>query len=617
MITRKIGNLLRGASPYQILTATLLGSCLGFAPGFSQAPGWMALLIALLMVLNANLFVASATLVMAKLLYLAALPLLFNLGVWLLEGPARGLYAALANLPVLAWFGFEYYVVAAGIPVGIGVGLIFGIVMIRGMQAFRARMATAETQSAAFAKWSAKLWVRALAWLLFGGLKGKKSWTELAGAQRTLPIRPIGAVLVVLLAALLFIASLFLQEQILTAVTQTQLERVNRATVDIGSVNLLPAEGKLRIENLAMADRENLDQNVFSAGAIEANISGLSLLRRQFALDRIEISEGASGTERAYKGALIGPQPKPSKPIFAPGTFSIEEILANADVWISRVQQLADILERVAPDKADETAGEAAPSADGTDQPARPSWRESLELRAQTLGYANLATDSLATGAPTLLIREFVALPVTVRQLDGEAVDITAENLSTQPWLSTGAPVLQAKARSGKFALRLSASGLAAGDTGTNTLSLHYDDIAVDALAASMKDPQQLPFKGGSISIKGEGTWSTANLDLPLTVVIKDTTVTAFGKSTRVSSLEIPARIVGPLRQPRLSVSTEAFQQALKSAVGSVFRDLATDKLREATGGDADSIGSKLGGLLNFGKKDKEESEPQPPKEEP
>ncbi len=59
MITRKIGKVIRGnATPAQLMLACLLGSALGFMPGFAQAPGLILLLAVALIILNGNLAVA-------------------------------------------------------------------------------------------------------------------------------------------------------------------------------------------------------------------------------------------------------------------------------------------------------------------------------------------------------------------------------------------------------------------------------------------------------------------------------------------------------------------------------------------------------------------------------
>ena len=93
MLFRKIGKFLRGkASPFQIISATVLGGLLGSLPGLTQGPLLLAVLLFLVIVLNANLFLAGLTLLLVKLLYLVLLPVYFNIGVNLLEGGLGGLY---------------------------------------------------------------------------------------------------------------------------------------------------------------------------------------------------------------------------------------------------------------------------------------------------------------------------------------------------------------------------------------------------------------------------------------------------------------------------------------------------------------------------------------------
>ena len=60
MITRKVGKLIRGkATPFQLGLACVLGGLIGATPGFSQGPGLYLTLMALLLVLNANLLMVS------------------------------------------------------------------------------------------------------------------------------------------------------------------------------------------------------------------------------------------------------------------------------------------------------------------------------------------------------------------------------------------------------------------------------------------------------------------------------------------------------------------------------------------------------------------------------
>ena len=60
---RSIGKIIRGnATPLQLSMACVLGSMIGFVPGFVQGPGAIVVLLLLLVILNANLALAALVL---------------------------------------------------------------------------------------------------------------------------------------------------------------------------------------------------------------------------------------------------------------------------------------------------------------------------------------------------------------------------------------------------------------------------------------------------------------------------------------------------------------------------------------------------------------------------
>ena len=116
LILRKFVSLLSGkVTPFQIVAACLLGTMLGFAPSFGQAPGLVLGLFMLLLVLNANLFLAFFAAAGMKLVSFLLLPVSFASGRLLLDGPTQPLFEKLINAPVFAFFGFEYYTVTGAI----------------------------------------------------------------------------------------------------------------------------------------------------------------------------------------------------------------------------------------------------------------------------------------------------------------------------------------------------------------------------------------------------------------------------------------------------------------------------------------------------------------------
>src|SRR5688572_6653956 len=175
MISRSIGSILRGrGTPLQFMLACILGALLGFTPGWRQAPGLVLALTLLLIILNANLFLAVTVALLAKAFQLVTLPVSFAIGRALLDGPTRSLLKSWINTPVLAFFGFEYYIGTGGIVLGLIFGVVVGLFVIYVVGAFRRRMSGLEEGSEKFKAWTSKRWVKILTWILAGGGKGRK-----------------------------------------------------------------------------------------------------------------------------------------------------------------------------------------------------------------------------------------------------------------------------------------------------------------------------------------------------------------------------------------------------------------------------------------------------------
>src|SRR5690606_22627227 len=156
--------------------------------------------------------------------------------------------------------------------------------------------------------------------IFIGGNKGKRTYAELASKKVGNPIRILGVVFAGLVISLLFILQSFFSGPILTAYLRSGLERANGATVDIDNAEVDLKAGRMVVTNLAMADPNALETDLFRAALIEADISAADLLRKRVRFDRIVITDAVSGERRVVRGRLVGRTPEPLPPSSADPT---------------------------------------------------------------------------------------------------------------------------------------------------------------------------------------------------------------------------------------------------------------------------------------------------------
>ncbi len=584
-LLRKIGNLLRGnATPFQIIAGCVLGAWLGFMPGFAHASGLMVGLTLALVLLNANLFLAAIVGLAAKAVSLLLLPVSFQVGRALLDGPTEGLFRQLINAPVLALFGFESYVATGGLVLGGVFGLMIGVLITRGIQAFRRKMVGLDQGSPRFHELTHKPWARIGTFVFAGGgLKNPDYAALLAQSRVGNPIRPLGAALVVLAAVLAVVMYQFFASSIITAQLRSGLELANGATVDLESAELDLKSGRMALRGVAAADPNALGSDLFRATLIEADVSGVSLLRKRLQLDRVVVAGATSGETRRVPGRRLASAAEPSKPIQWPDAKTIEDYWKNAQIWRERLAQMKQWLEKI--------SGPSTVPAGNAD--------ETLEARLRRLaaeqGYASVRATHLIAGAPTLLVTELRAAGVTVRQLPGEKLDITARNLSTQPGLAGGAPEISITSASDRLGFNARFNGLSAAP-GENTLAFHYRALPVDRVMQDLKVSGGTVLAGGTIDLAATGRYLAQDgaIDLPLQATLKDTTLSLGGRANKISSFTLPIGLTGSLSNPRIKVDAKSLGDLALKAGTEALKEKAAGKLQEQLGDKAGDFFKKL-----------------------
>ena len=609
MLVRSIGGVLRGrGTPLQFMFACILGGMLGFIPGFSQAPGLILALTLLLIILNANLFLALAAALIAKALALVSLPVSFLAGRALLDGPTQPLFKTAINAPVLAFFGLEYYTVTGGLLIGLVVGVTMGLGVILGVRSFRRKMAGVEETSERYQKWTSKRSVRVAFFIFAGGGKGKRSYADLLDKRIGNPVRPLGVVFAVLVIGLLFVVKALFTDEILSAYLRNGLETVNGASVDLEATQIDLAAGKLLVTGLAMADPEALDTDLLRARRLEAQISTSDLLRKRLAMDRLIVDDASHGEKRKTPGRLIGARrtpPLPPPP--QPGEKTLEDYLQQAQLWKQRIAQAKEWLDKLSgPAKREEEAK------------ATESLKQRLDRQIQQSGYARVKATHLIEGSPTFTLAHLEAIKVRAVQLNNETLDIAASNLSTHPHLLGGAPKISIKSAAGTLDLDLSLGG-AAMIPSDNTIKLAYRNLPVDVFAAGLKVAGAKPMQGGTIDFATTGRWAAGPsglIDLPLQVTLNNTSFALPGMPTpqRVEKFLLPIGVRGAASAPRITIDDERLTKSLLDSGVNLVTARAhaeADKLKsQATDRVTQESSKLLGNLLNGGDSKKPDAKP-------
>ncbi len=578
IITRKIGSLVRGkATPFQIYAACVLGSLLGFLPGFAQAPGLVVLWTFLLLILNANLFLAGLVFLLGKLVFLLSLPVLFAIGRILLEGPTQGLFKALINAPVTAYSGLDYYVAAGGQPVALLLGLALGSFLSRSINSYRRKMAEASENSERLQRYSTKKWVKVMKFVFLGSGRGRKTYEELMAKRIGNPFRIWGVGLVLVLVAVGYFGLSWLSGPMLTSLAKSNLETVNGATVDLEAVNLKLGESKLEVLGLAMADPQELDTNVFEGKRIVADLNTADLLRKRFSVDQLIVEDAATGQRRENPGKRIGPPPQTDRKIELPDFDDLGSVLENADIWKKRLAQAKRWLAKL-------TAGDA-PKEESI------SWEEQLNSRIQSSGYANVKADFLTEGSPTFWIHRFEAKGVDAPYLGGIELDIIGSDLSTHPGLVAAPPMLSLDSEDDRLSAKLSLGG--ASGTGSNEVAMFLKAYPVDGFAASLKNSGEPVISGGTMDIDISGLIGALENDLVAQVTFDGAVARVGGNPVDLDGITLPLNIRGPLDSPGVKLESNALQRLLVSAGKKKLLDEAGKKL-----GLEGEVGDKPADLL-------------------
>lgn len=629
-IRKFLRTLIGTATPLQVLFACILGSLLGFLPVTNGGTVTAIGLLVLLLVLNANLFLAGLVATGTKLLSIATAPIAFELGRLLIDGPTRPLAGILANGPVTAWLGFDHYLSTGGMLLGLVVGIVLGLVISKLVVRLRQLLGGLEEGSDAFRAVMERRPVRWAAWILFGGIP-KGGFAAMA-ERRGSPIRISGTVVAGVLLIVVIAAGWILSNGAARQILASSLTRANGATVDVEEVRISWWEGRAEVIGLAVSDRESLDRDLVRASRLAASLDLGAVLRKRLAVDLVAVSDALLDAPREIPGTISEkvasappagtaddeePDAEASPP---PPEGNLADYLQTAREWKDRLDQIRRVVEDLAGRMPAEGAADSMPPDPATNQADFEAWlREQIDLH----GYAGVQASHLLDEAPRLLVRRVEARGIRRSERETPDYDLVLASLSTEPRLVNDPPSIELRSSDESISADLSLGRLAR-EPGENRFDVQVEGMPAAKIVDQLVRKENPPFSGGTLDARIAGNFALrplVTLEGPLEVVLRNSTIRIGDQTAEIPELPVRLVISGRLDDPSVTLDEKAFAAALQKAGADVLAskareeansqvDRGLDNLQRKTGitvpddlrkGIGDAIGGGLDGLFGGG----------------
>jgi uncharacterized protein (TIGR03546 family) len=304
-------NLKSDLTPGQLAVGAALGALAGLTP-FG-----LHLLLLFTVALLVNCSMAAFLLVMAafKPLGLAFGATQFAVGQSLL-GDGSGAYAGLigwaSTAPVLAYLGFERYVVAGGYAMSLPAAVIVGVLVGVGVSSYRRKLAPKLCDAAWFQNAMKKWYFRFFKWVIAG-----KEKEAVEPKKRFVLLRPFRAYMVVFIPLLyvgLAVGGGLYAQAAINGLAGDVLGRALGVKVTFARIDYSFFGQRLAFENFQMPDPSDTKTDMLRVGGFEADLGFLSLLSKRLHIEKLAVRDVAAAVVRSEDGKLNVAQVPAAKP---------------------------------------------------------------------------------------------------------------------------------------------------------------------------------------------------------------------------------------------------------------------------------------------------------------
>jgi len=229
----------------------------------------------------------------------------FRLGTSLLadeKGAYASLIGALSDAPVLAYLGFDRYVVAGGLAIALPLALVIGAGFGLIIGGYRKKLAPKMADAGWFQNAMKSKMFRAFKWLIAG--KDKETVEK---KPRFILLRPFRAYMIVLIP-LLYIgltvgAGLYAQAAI-NGIATKGVSKALGVQCTFGKIDYSFFGQKLAFENFQLPDPSNTKEDMVRIGGFLADLHFGDLLRKKVHLEKLQLRDVAGNVVRDSDGKL-------------------------------------------------------------------------------------------------------------------------------------------------------------------------------------------------------------------------------------------------------------------------------------------------------------------------
>jgi len=599
-------------TPTQIAVGVFFGAVAGLTP-FG-----LHLLLIFTLALLVNCSMAACLLVFGALkpVGLALGGASFRLGASLLEngdGAFASIIRAVSSAPILAYLGFDRYVVAGGFAIALPIAIVFAALFGLGVASYRRKLAPKLADAAWFEKAMKNGLFRFFKWLIAG-----KDKEQVEPKKRFILLRPFRAYMVAFIPLLyvgLTVGGGLYAQAAINGIAAKGVSQALGVQCTFGKIEYSFFGQRLAFENFQLPDPSSTKDNMVQVGGFEADLGFVSLLSKQLHIEKLRVKDVAANVARKEDGKLnvtdlpgAQPQDEASKSKWSEYTDWLSQKGKDAD-WSEMWNKYQEYRKKAAEERKAEEAKRAKGELPKTQLAYNPDLRWTSPkagpmVRVDLLQIKNVAlkmTDRSGKGAA----------PPGITSLDAEGKSISEKpGWDGTPLTVTGAGLL-AGGSSGKISFNLTTTPQ------KSDLEFKIDGVPVVDWRPVYEKTVPVTVEAGKATLSTKAGILTGNIDGKATLRIDQLKVSAkpgqkqiLGLNPEMSGyaiqginaygeklpVEVAVAVTGPLDSPSVEAKLSFLEIAKKGLEVMGRKEL--QKVIDALGGEVDSLKKGVGDKL-------------------